>query len=214
MGKDTPSLTEVIESVLERRLLDLHTSIPGIIQSYDPNNKTVDVRPAIKRKFIEDGSEQELNLITDVPVAFLQTNSFIFSVPLQKGDEVLLIFSERSMDKWLRDGKIVNPEDPRKFDLSDAIAVPILKPIGTGKKADSSNALIEHGAASLKMSQKGFSFSNDSSELLASLSSLLSKLIADWTIINGVVFGSPPLPPGIDTGGYSSIKGDIDSLKL
>ena len=108
--KDTPTMTAVIEKIINKCLLDLHTALPGIIQSYDPVKKKADIRPALKRKFIDDRPDEELNLITDVPVAFLQTNNFIFSIPLQKGDEVLLIFSERSLDKWLKSGATISPE--------------------------------------------------------------------------------------------------------
>jgi len=110
---DTPSLSDVINAAFERRLLDLHTAIPGIVQDYDSEKKTVKVRPALKRKFRDDRGEQELNVLTDVPVGFYQTNNFIFSIPLQKGDEVLLIISERSMDNWLKSGGIVTPNESR-----------------------------------------------------------------------------------------------------
>ncbi|MCP3944602.1 MAG: phage baseplate protein [Desulfobacteraceae bacterium] len=188
--KDTPSMTEVIESIINRCLVDLHTSLPGIIQSYDPEKKKADVKPALKRQF-KNNQLEELNLITDVPVAFLQTNNFIFSIPLKKGDEVLLIFSERSLDKWLKSGKTINPEDPRKFDLSDAIAIPILKPFETGKQADPENALIEHGKSVIKISPNGtFAITNGKEEVIN-----LIKELADAcaSIITNTQIG--PQPP-------------------
>ena len=208
MGKDTPSFTAVINAILERRLLDIHTSIPGIIQRYDPGNKKADIRPAIKRKFIDDSSLQELNVITDVPVAFPQTNTFLFSYPLQKGDEVLLIFSERSLDKWLKDGKIVNPEDPRKFDLSDAIAVPILKPIGKGLKADSQHMLIQHGDSTFKMSKDGKLSIVGTSDLLQLLEDLC-QACADILVNTKIGPQSP-----INMGTFLNIKSKIGGMKI
>lgn len=189
--KTTPTLTLVINSLIDKRLLDLHTAIPGIIESYNPENKTASVIPAIKRKFRDDRPNIELNQITDVPVAFLQTNNFIFSVPLTKGDEVLLIFSERSMDKWLKSGKTIDPENARKFDLSDAVAIPVLKPIGTGKQADPSNALIEHGTSTIKLSPNGtFAITNGEEELISLLQELADACAA---IITNTQIG--PQPP-------------------
>ena len=189
--KDTPTMTAVIEKIIDKCLLDLHTALPGIIQSYDPEKKKADIRPALKRKFIDDRPDEELNLITDVPIAFLQTNNFIFSIPLQKGDEVLLIFSERSLDKWLKSGATISPDDPRKFDLSDAIAIPILKPFETGKQADPENALIEHGKSVIKVSQNGtFAITNGKEEVISLLKELADACAA---IITNTQIG--PQPP-------------------
>lgn len=226
--KDTPTMTEVIENIVNRSLLDLHTAMPGIIQSYDPDKKTASVRPAIKRQFKDARPDQELNIITDVPIAFLQTNTFIFTIPLKKGDEVLLIFSERSLDKWLNSGKldsrIVNPEDPRKFSLSDAIAIPILKPIETGKKADPDNVFIEHYGNTLTISPKGnftytneaggrlnldetgrYSIGNKNEELLSILSELIELILA---AVTNTMIGPQPF---VNLADFAALKSRLDS---
>ena len=43
---------------------------------------------------------------------------------MNAGDQVLLVFSERSLDVWLSAGGIVDPNDTRKHHISDAIAIP------------------------------------------------------------------------------------------
>jgi len=206
---DTPSLSDVIEAMFERRLLDLHTSIPGIVQDYDPIKKTAKVRPALKRRFKDSREDQELNVLIDVPIGFYQTNSCIFSIPIQKGDEVLLIFSERSMDNWLKSGGIVTPNESRKFDLSDAVALPLLKPTGTGPAADPDCVYLKHGTSEFKVSQDGkFAITNGSEELVD-----LVKQLADAcaSIITNTKIG-PQAP--INAGQFSALSGKISNLKL
>ncbi len=171
--REAPTLTKVIETIIERNLVDMHTAIPGIIQEYDPKTKTAKVRPALRRRFNDERGDQELNVFSQVPVGFLQTNDFILSVPLQKGDEVLLIISERSIDSWLENGGIVTPNETRKFDLADAIAIPMLKPSGTGPAADAVNSLMAHGDSSIRMSKEGrMAIGNKAEELISLLQEL------------------------------------------
>jgi hypothetical protein len=56
----------------------------------------------------------------------MKSKAFTITFPLVAGDEVSLFFIERSIDNWLTQGGIQSPNDTRKFDLSDAYAVPVL----------------------------------------------------------------------------------------
>lgn len=191
MKKDTPTLTEVLLSIIDGYMQSVHTILPGIVQSFNSEKKTVDVRPALKRRFLDERPDEEIQLLTDVPIGYIQTNNFILSGPLRKGDEVLIVFFERSIDKWLKQGGIVSPDDPRKFDLSDALAIPILKPIGKGRQADSENVLLEHGSSTIKLSPKGtFAITNGSEELITLVQELADACAA---IITNTQIG--PQPP-------------------
>lgn len=98
---------------------DLHTAMPGIVDSYDPATQTAVVQPAIKRLFI--GQEpMDLPLCVDVPVIFPGGGPFTLTFPLVKGDEGLLLFSERAIDFWFEKGKTQEPSELRFHDLSDA----------------------------------------------------------------------------------------------
>lgn len=105
----------------------LHTSIPGIVNSYDSSGPSVEVQPAVK-KVLYDGTEYSFPMIVSVPVVFPRTKRFHLSYPIEKGDEVLLIFSERSIEEFLNasrtTGKESKPLNTRKFSLTDAIAIP------------------------------------------------------------------------------------------
>lgn len=123
MSSETPTLAQVILEAIESRLVDLHTAIPGIVDSYDAATQTASVKPCIKRKY-SDGSIVDLPVINKVPVVIPSGGGFFASFPIQKNDSVLLVFSERSLEYWKETGGVVNPGDPRKFHIADAFAIP------------------------------------------------------------------------------------------
>jgi hypothetical protein len=124
----TPNLAELISEALEIRLGDLHTCLPGRIESYDASKQEADVKPLIKRLLATaEGEEllEELPIIPDVPVQMPRGGGFFASFPLQQGDHVLLIFSERSIDNFQAgDGIDSDPDDFRMHSLADAVAIP------------------------------------------------------------------------------------------
>lgn len=107
---------------MDGRLKELHTCLPGIIDSFDPVKQTASVQPAIKRVFTEQGGVN-LPLCVDVPVSFPGGGDFFLTFPVQPGDECILFFSERCIDFWYANGGVQLPAEYRLHDLSDAFAL-------------------------------------------------------------------------------------------
>ena len=121
---------DAVEILIARILQGVYTSIPGIISSFDKDQQTVRVIPAIKAVKTVNGEKQLLKLpeLIEVPVCFPSSNSSKFSLthPIQKGDECLLVFSMRSIDNWYEFGGFqgpVEPVTPRSHNISDAICI-------------------------------------------------------------------------------------------
>lgn len=121
--KSSDTLTSAIKLAVWNILSGVHTALPGRVESYDHTGPSIEAKPLIK-KLYRDGVELSLPVIVSVPVVFMRTARFKFTFPLEQGDGVLLIFAERSIDNWLSRGEEVAPQVSRKFDLSDAIAIP------------------------------------------------------------------------------------------
>lgn len=100
---------------------DIHTAMPGIIDEYQPGAQTVTVRPAIRRIFISQGSVA-LPPCLDVPVFFPSGGELVQTWPIKKGDECLLVVSERAIDSWFDKGDVQDPSEYRLHDLSDCFA--------------------------------------------------------------------------------------------
>lgn len=118
----TATQEEAHAAQIEGRLKDLHTCLPGIIASFDPDTQTASVQPAIKRIFTEKGAVN-LPLCVDVPVAFPGGGDFFLTFPVKAGDECILMFSERAIDNWHASGGTQTPAEYRLHDLSDGIAI-------------------------------------------------------------------------------------------
>ena len=118
------NLTDTLDIFLKSRLEQIHTCIPGKIISYSGHKKRIAVvQPLIKLE-TNTGQSIELKPIQNVPVVFPSSKNFSMTFELEKGDGVMLHFSEVGIGNFLNGGDIVEPDDMSRFSLTDAIAIP------------------------------------------------------------------------------------------
>ncbi len=124
----TPNDDEILELAITSFLAGVHTSMPGRVVEYFPETQKADIKPLLKMLTVHgDGSElvEPIPIIPDVPIHFLRAAGFVMTFPVKAGDLVCLHFMERSIDNYLSStGEDTDPDDFRKHDLSDAVAVP------------------------------------------------------------------------------------------
>lgn len=133
----------------------VHTALPGTIESFDTSTGKAKVKPALRQK-LTDGSIAEYPSIVGVPVVFPRSATFSLTFPIAVGDSVLLIFAERAIGRWLRSGGSVDPIDPRRHDLSDAVALPGLYPFAEGTTITDPDATeIKYNDASIVIDKGG-----------------------------------------------------------
>lgn len=116
------TLADVIRAGIDSALLNVHTALPAVVETFDPGTQLVSVQPLIRRQ-VRDTTEM-LPVISNVPVATLSGGGFAVTVPIQRGDIVLLVFCESSLEQWLDSGEISNPVDIRRHGLDGAVAYP------------------------------------------------------------------------------------------
>lgn len=112
------TLSLFVASILE----EVHTCLPGEVQKYDYRKKKAEVKPLIKKKLI-GGEAIDIVPIVEVPVIFPGSADAILHFPINRGDTVLLVFSERALDGFLSSGRDSAPTDSRKFSTNDALAI-------------------------------------------------------------------------------------------
>ncbi len=131
MGSKNEALSTLASNIkqgIDARLKELHTSIPGIIESFDAEKQLATIQPAVKRVFItRDGDKEiltpsDLPILINVPVIFPRGGGFSLTFPVKKGDECLIALCERSIDNWHRVGGVQPPGARRFHSLSDATA--------------------------------------------------------------------------------------------
>lgn len=126
MNERSPDLGDLFEAAHNGLLLNIHTHLPAVIETYDPTTQSCSVQIELRQaKFEEDGTRTPMRIpvINSVPVKFEGGGGFRTTFPLQRGDKVWLEFCEGSLDLWKHRGGDVDPADDRRMDLSDAIAV-------------------------------------------------------------------------------------------
>lgn len=135
------NLTQVLEEVISSKLVNVHTCLPAVIESFNPTNQLCSVKIQIKRKIkLQDGSivSRDIPVLADLPLIFLNVKNFAITLPVQSGDECLVFFSERDIDNWHASGKVSDPRTARRFDFSDGFVLTGVT--STPKKLDSYSA--------------------------------------------------------------------------
>lgn len=128
----TPTLAEVLREAIREDRRELHTSIPGVIDSWDKKTGLADIKVGLKTFAPqEDGTMKARSyaILLSVPVAIPGGGKYRMSFPLKKDDPVEVHFQEASIDIWLdKGGADVDPQDRRRHNISDPIAVPGPRP--------------------------------------------------------------------------------------
>lgn len=209
------SPSDIIRDTVNAMLANVHTSLPGIVVDYDPLNNKATIQPALNKNFTS--GVIPLPILENVPIVFPKNITF----PVRSGDYVLLVFIERSIDLWLSVGGQVTPSDPRKFDLSDAVAIPGLMPF-TDTYPDNNNqdfkisfagstiTIKSNGDILIETSNK-VAIGTSGAEVLDILERVISILETSLTTALGAPIQQTPIPPNGDT--YTILKGLINSIK-
>jgi hypothetical protein len=123
------TLSTVIRRAVEEAAADLHVAIPAPVERVDLTKGLIDAKPLPKDRVEIDGEEQVISVpvITNVPIVWPGAGGMRITFPIAIGDTVLLLFADRSLDLWLLHGGEVDPADPRRHALSDAVAIPGLR---------------------------------------------------------------------------------------
>jgi hypothetical protein len=106
--KEYSNLTDAIQFAFNQLIKGLYVSIPGIIQSYDPEKKRATVTPAI-RILKTDNSTEDQQPIANVPVIWPSGGGFTLLFPLVSGDPVNIFFSQRGITKFKETYGIEDP---------------------------------------------------------------------------------------------------------
>ena len=141
-----PTFHDVIRLAVDSRIAGIHTALPGRVEEYDHQAQKANVQPLIKKKYL-DGKVESLPIINDVPIIWPRTTgvgkaSVSFTFPVRKDDLCLLVFAERALENWRTAGGEQEPGDPRKYDLTDAVAIMGLSPFSQESKSENNDDVL------------------------------------------------------------------------
>lgn len=120
-----------LEDELTRKVSDKITSRikvaePGIVVSFNKDAETITALIAVTEDVVINGILQrgiKIKELYDVPIVIPRAGGYCVTLPIQVGDECLLIFADKCIDAWWENSGVQNQIDKRRHDLSDAFAV-------------------------------------------------------------------------------------------
>lgn len=130
---DTPDLGALLAEAIAFARGSIATAIPATVLAYDHVLQRCTAKPTVSGRYQDPDTgiliPFPLPTVANVPVAFPSATGFAITWPLAPGDTVFLVLSDRSMDEWKAGGASENvPLDIRRFDLTDSVAIPGLRP--------------------------------------------------------------------------------------
>ncbi len=129
MSAETPTLEELLLDTIRATKGSMFVRIPATVMSYDQVAQTCTARPAVQAFAVDPVTDvlTAVNLpdVANVPVRWMAAGGASITMPLTAGDPVMLEVADRSLDEWKNGTPLpYAPVDKRRFDLTDAIAVP------------------------------------------------------------------------------------------
>lgn len=204
----------MIRSIIDTVLADMYVCLPAKIVTYDPSTQYADVQIQLYQKRM-DGSLKKYPVISNVPVKHPRANAgaAFIHMPLVAGDDVVLCFSQRSLDNWKTHGGMNDPDDPRMSHITDAFAL-----IGGSAMPDAftpatTNAIeIQNGQSQLQVFPNGkFKFTNGANELIDLIDKLLNIMINQTFTLT--FFGPEPFIASTNAL-LQDIRDKLDTLKV
>lgn len=156
----TPDNVEVLRAAMNAMAAGLSVALPGTIVLYNAATQTADVQPLLNRAVIGqsgDEAEEILPIIPSVPVVFPRGGGYFLTLPLAPGDNVLLVFNDRSIDTFMvSTGSVPMPQvDLRQHHLSDAVAIPGFYPTPKVLKALTTPDMVLGGENQAQLRMRG-----------------------------------------------------------
>lgn len=207
---ETKPIDEIIRLAISNALMKTRVMIPGKITEVLGNQK-VSVQPLLQTRYT-NGDLVNLPVVQNVLVSMPMGTGWYDKAPIAVGDNGTLIFCDRSLDVWSAgSGQIVDPQDSRMHDLSDAIFVPGLVPFSMQTQEAPSDWVRVNGKAKLKLDQDGtFYIGNGTNELIDLMSQLMDTLINETFTLT--LLGPQPFIASTNTL-LQQIKDKLDTLK-
>ncbi len=223
---ESKPMDEVLRLAVEGLLVNLHTALPCQVTKVI-NNSFVNIQPLLMRKYTT-GTLVTLPEIQNVQISHLRGADYWIKVPVAVGDFGLAVFCERSIDSWKLEGKLTDPQDSRRHDLSDAVFIPGTYPMNNVLPGAAADMIIHNADADIYLQKAGkFLIKNTSHELLGLLSdlcgavsdlasataSLASAVAAGFTTIDPLGLAGEIIQATAAGSAASSAGGEADTIE-
>lgn len=142
---DQLDIVDALRKMVDSRLYEVNTSLPGTIVSY--KNGRANVQPTPKKRF-PDGDVLSFPILQNVRVCWPSFAGGTAGVkgPIRAGDKCLIVIAQQAVD---------GTDDPRRFDMSDAYIIPCDLGSAVGQSSDNSGMTMFFGGAYIRITASG-----------------------------------------------------------
>lgn len=117
---------EVWASMAWQLVCEMRVALPCIVKSFDPVKQTITAQPVIQENILQDLviTPVDLPILVDIPISVPRGGAYALTLPVQEGDECLVIFADMCYNAWYTAGGEKNAQETkRRHDLSDGFAI-------------------------------------------------------------------------------------------
>jgi hypothetical protein len=214
--KAQPNLAEVLQQLQRNIFLQMNCHAVGIIRAFNSTTQLAQVEIAYSKvQYVLSGSLEYTKttpaypLIASVPVIILSGGDARLEMPIQPGDECLLLFNDRDFTTWWDNGQPNQaPSTPRAHSFSDAIAlVGVTSKVNAYSNFDSTRASLRNGTTRVGVSSSKVLIENNTKTLKALLDSTNGIL----KVVNQLATLITPTT-GLTAGNLATIQAQIVAL--
>ncbi len=195
------ALSDVLNLLKKEIFLDLNCHHLGTIQSFNPDIQTVSATVNYPKTFFQfnaatnlyDPVQVSYPLLVDMPVIILGGGPCNLTFPIEKGDQCLVLFNDRSIDNWFQSGQVSPLNSPRAHSFSDGIVLVglnyLMGPSSTKiEDYDTERAVLRNGTTGIGVGEEQVLIYNETNgHLGASLTAFFTALQIFMTACQGSV---------------------------
>ncbi len=182
-----PSLKDLLDLLQKQILLSLSCHHIGTVQSFDATKQTATATINYKKtRFVLDATTglydpvlDDYPILVDCPVIVLGGGNAALTFPIEQGDECLVLFNDRSIDKWFSGGMGAAVATPRLHSFSDGLILVGLRSLpNVLEDYDTERAVLKNGSTMVGVSSTLVKIANNTTTLLQVINGILDLIAA------------------------------------
>ena len=126
-----------IRTLLDQARMRIGTALPAAVETYNRATRRIKINPSIKVQVVKEGKMEEVPRpsVTNVPVVFPGGGGYILTFPLESGDQVLRVATERGLSNFKRSFQEASP-DGSVLSPRNAVAIPGFGPLSITERGE------------------------------------------------------------------------------
>jgi Phage protein Gp138 N-terminal domain len=125
-GQRVSSGVELVDLALAALEQRIRVSIPCVVVSFNAAKQTVVAQQVLNENVRQSGKLTNIPIkpLADIPIVIPRAGGVASTLPINPGDECLVVFADMCIDSWWQSGGTTNNQiEKRRHDLSDGIAI-------------------------------------------------------------------------------------------